>query len=421
MSALAKYLLKFGKKVGGSDAVSSEFTDELIEKGVKIDFGDENNIDDYEAVIYTDAVSESDIHMIRAKELNKTVISRGQFLYEISRCFKKVIAVSGCHGKTTCSAMLSHIFAAADKKFACHIGGKDLRFSNFYFCGNDFFITEACEYKKNFLRLKPNAAVILNSDPDHLECYGSEDELKKAYVSFADSADADFSLYKDIPDLKGINFGFDKSADYYAENIRITDGKCRFTAYEQRVKLGNVSLDVYGRHNVLNALAAMAVARFFYIPFEKIAEGLSDFKGVERRFEKLSELGGVKYYADYAHHPNELRASLKTARRITRGKLYVVFQPHTYSRTKLLMNEFVKVLNPVVKLLVYKTFAAREYYDDSGSALTLSQKLKKCRYGDCPDDISDFMSEAEEGDTVIFLGAVDIYYIAKQVLNKNGN
>ena len=109
MSALAKYLLKFGKKVGGSDAVSSEFTDELIEKGVKIDFGDENNIDDYEAVIYTDAVSESDIHMIRAKELNKTVISRGQFLYEISRCFKKVIAVSGCHGKTTCSAMLSHI------------------------------------------------------------------------------------------------------------------------------------------------------------------------------------------------------------------------------------------------------------------------------------------------------------------------
>ena len=264
-------------------------------------------------------------------------------------------------------------------------------------------------------------AVILNSDPDHLECYGSEDELKKAYVRFADSADADFSLYKDIPDLKGINFGFDKSADYYAENIRITDGKCRFTAYEQRVKLGNVSLDVYGRHNVLNALAAMAVARFFYIPFEKIAEGLSDFKGVERRFEKLSEVGGVKYYADYAHHPNELRASLKTARRITRGKLYVVFQPHTYSRTKLLMNEFVKVLNPVVKLLVYKTFAAREYYDDSGSALTLSQKLKKCRYGDCPDDISDFMSEAEEGDTVIFLGAGDIYYIAKQVLNKNGN
>lgn len=419
MSALAKYLLKLGKKVGGSDTTESEFTAELQNLGAEIDFGEEDNLQEYELIIYTDAISDNDFRLNRAKNSGKTLISRGCFLYEVSRNFKKVIAVSGCHGKTTCSAMLTHIFAAAGKKFASHIGGKDLRFSNFYFCGNDFFLTEACEYKKNFLHLKPDLAVILNSDSDHLECYGSEAELKKAYLSFAESSERVISLYKDIPELKGVNFGFDKSADYYAENIKTMEGKCKFTAYEQRVKLGSVALNVYGKHNVLNALAAISVARAAGIPFEKIAEGLADFQGVERRFEKLAQKSGATYYADYAHHPKEIAVSLKTARRITRGKLFVVFQPHTYSRTKLLFNEFLKVLNPVSELLIYKTFAAREYYDDAGSALTLSQKLKKSKYGDCKEDIFDFISQAGEGDTVIFLGAGDIYYIAKQVLKEN--
>lgn len=418
MSALAKYLLNLGKKVGGSDSVEGEFTAELIDLGVEIDFGREDNSDDYELIIYTDAISENDFRLKRVRDLGKTVIPRGRFLYEVSRNFKKVIAVSGCHGKTTCTSMLAHILSSADKKFASHIGGKDLKFSNFYYCGNDIFLTEACEYKKNFLLLKPDFAVILNSDPDHLECYGSAEELKNSYIKFANNASHSFTLYKDMPESDSITFGFDKAADYYAENIKINEGKSKFTVFERGAELGKIALDVYGRHNVLNALAAIAVARAADIPFENIARGLSDFCGVERRFEKIASINGVSYYADYAHHPNELKAALKTARKITDGKLYVVFQPHTYSRTKLLFDEFVKVLNPVSDLLIYKTFAAREYYDDAGSALTLSQRLKKAVYGDSVEDIRDFIDKAKENDLVIFLGAGDIYFIAKRVLNE---
>ena len=418
MSGLAKYMLRLGKKVGGSDISQSEYTDELLKNGVKIDFDHfEDDIENYDVIVYTDAINESNSRLVKAKNLSKLIISRGEFLYEVSRNFKFVIGVSGCHGKTTCCSMLTHIFAAADMNFTSHIGGKDLKYSNFYFTGNDIFITEACEYKKNFLYLKPNVAVILNSDADHIECYGSAEALKSAYLKFSQSATQTISLYKDLPEISGLSFGFDKSADYFASNIKMRDGICTFTVYERGERLGEITLNTYGRHNVLNVLAATAVARHFGIAFDKIRDGLKNFIGVERRFEKLAEIRGVVYYADYAHHPNELRTSLKTMRKITKGKLLIVFQPHTYSRTKLLFGEFVKVLSSLPDLLIYKTFAAREYYDDAGSALTLAQSIKKASYGDCPDDIRDFISKAEEGDTVMFLGAGDVYFIAKQICN----
>ena len=419
MSGLAKYLLKLGKMVGGSDISANEYTDELKEKGVKIDFENfADDIENYDVIIYTDAIKDENLRLRKAKSLSKPTITRGKFLYEVSRNFDNVIAVSGCHGKTTCSAMLTHIFAAAQKSFASHIGGKDATFSNFYFCGSEFLITEACEYKKNFLHLKPDVAVILNSDADHLECYGDENEVKAAYVEFAGNAKKTVLLYKDLPQVPGISFGFDKSADYFASNIKTNSGVCSFTVHENGKTLGEISLSIYGKHNVLNALASTAVARYFGIDFEIIRAGLHSFKGVERRFEKLAEIHGIMYYADYAHHPNELRASLKTVRKITKGKIFVVFQPHTYSRTRLLFSEFKRVLTPLNDLLIYKTFAAREYYDDAGSALTLSQSIKRAYYGDCPEDIKDFIAGASDGDTVIFLGAGDIYFIAKQICSK---
>lgn len=417
MSALAKYLIKMGKKVGGSDIAANEYIDELLTLGIEVDFSDDVcGLEAYDMIVCTDAIKDSDKRLIKAQALNKEIISRGQLLFEISRAFDRVIAVSGCHGKTTCTSMLAHIFFAADKSFSAHIGGNDLSFKNFYYGGDDFFITEACEYKKNFLLLKPSVSVILNSDADHLECYGSEEELKRAYVRFADCADISISLYKDLPLAHGQSFGFDKAADYRAKNIKTTDDGCLFTACEGGAELGTVKLNVYGKHNALNALAAIAAARSAGIKFTDICKGLREFKGVERRFEKIYVGDGVLYVADYAHHPNELRAVLRTAQKITRGKLFVVFQPHTYSRTKFLFAQFVRVLAPLNNLLVYKTYAAREYFDDAGSAYTLSQSLKRSRYGDSIDDIADFIAKAEEGDTVLFLGAGDIYYLAKSVL-----
>lgn len=417
MSGLAKYFLSEGKRVGGYDAAEGPYTEELKSKGAAISIGSEvDSVKDYALVVYTDAINENDYHLCEAKKLSKNIVSRGQLLFEVSRSFKKVIAVAGCHGKTTCTAMLTHIFAAAGKKFSAHIGGSDSEFTNFYSGGKDFFITEACEYKKNFLLLKPDIAVILNSGEDHLECYGSRQALTEAYLRFADCANVAVSLYRDLPVSFGLSFGYDKAADYFAKNIRSTGGAYSFTAFEGGGELGEISLNVFGKHNVLNAIAATAAARSAGIQFEFIKDGLNSFTGVERRFENIGSINGAACIADYAHHPEELRAVIRTAKKICAGKLYVVFQPHTYSRTKSLFSQFVKVLASLNNLLIFKTFAAREYFDDSGSAFTLSQSVKKSRYGDDVRDISEFISNVSEEDTVLFLGAGDIYFIAKSLV-----
>lgn len=418
MSALAEFLLGCGKIVEGSDIVDNVYTYRLRKLGVKINIEDyRESISKFDVIIYTDAIRESDIQLCEAKKLGKPILSRGQLLYEVSRNFKNVIAISGCHGKTTCTSMLAHIFNSANKKFCAHIGGRDLTFGNFYCSGKDYFITEACEYKKNFLLIKPDIAIILNSRADHLECYGNEKELKKSYKIFADSAEVKICLYGDI-NSGGLTFGFDKNADYSARRICEGNGIYSFDAYEGDCKLGNITLKTYGKHNILNALAAISVARSAQIPFKYIHSGLMDFKGVERRFENIGSIRGVIYIADYAHHPDEIRASIRAAKKITSGKLHVVFQPHTYSRTKNFFSQFVSVLSSQNNLLIYRTYAAREYYDEAGSALTLSQYLKKSSYGDSEEDITDFILNAAAGDVVLFLGAGDIYDIAKHVLEK---
>ncbi len=416
MSALARYLTYRGKKTAGSDVCVNRYVEELRKEGIAVSTCPEKeSLADFDVVVYTDAIPENDLRLAEAKRLGKYIISRGQLLYEISRNFNNVIAVSGCHGKTTCTAMLAHIFFAAGKNFCAHIGGRDKKFSNMFCGGYDYFITEACEYKKNFLLLKPDIAVILNSRPDHLECYGSEENLKQCYKQFASSAPIKIALYGDVID-ECLTFGFDRNANYSAKNIVGNGGLYSFTAYEGDSELGRAELSIYGKHNVLNALAAIAVARSAQIPFCKIKEGLKNFTGVERRFESIGEINGAECIADYAHHPDEIRATLRAANKLTDGRLFVVFQPHTYSRTRALFKHFVRVLSPINNLLIYRTYAAREYFDDGGSALTLSQKIKKSRYGDSERDILDFLSKAEAGDKILFLGAGDIYEIALRLI-----
>ncbi len=420
MSALAKFLCGKGARVAGSDTVRSAYTEELSAIGVKIATGEnKDSIQNYEVIVYTDAIGENDAQLAEAVKCGKEIISRGRLLAEVCKDFKKVIAISGCHGKTTAVSMAAHIFSASNLQFCAHIGGRDKTFSNFYYCGNDYFLTEACEYKKNFLLLKPDIAVVLNSEPDHLECYGSVENLKNAYTRFAYSAEMAVILYGDIG-VDGITFGFDKNAAYSAVKISENSGLFRFAVREYDKILGEISLKVYGRHNILNALAAVAVARSAGIDFESIKKGLESFAGVERRFENLGRFKGAQIIADYAHHPEEIAATLKAVNKICKGRLFVVFQPHTYSRTRNFFKEFIKVLSPLKKLLVYRTFAAREYFDDAGSALTLSQRLKNSQYGETAADIVDFINGAGSGDCVLILGAGDIYDIAKDVLSGIG-
>lgn len=418
MSALAKIFHSSGKRVAGCDRSEDEYTQSLKNMGIEVTIGNVCSFDGYEVVVYTDALADSNPSLIAARRQKKVLVSRGKMLRELSKNYKKTIAIAGCHGKTTCTAMIAHIFSYAGERFTAHIGGDDLTFTNGYVCGNDYLITEACEYKKNFLYLKPDIAVILNSDADHLDCYGNEENLKKAYLQFAGSAARTVRLYGDLTEVDGITFGFDDRSAYYAKNIRSEHGKFNFRAYKGEKELGKIKLSVYGKHNVLNALAAIAVADSCGIDFEIISGGLAQFKGVKRRFEEIGTFNGAACIADYAHHPNEIKAALKTARMITGGDLYVIFQPHTYSRTKDLFKEFVLTLSAVKRLLIYKTFAAREYYDDAGSALTLSHAVKRSQYGDCETDIEKFLGSVKVGDTVLFLGAGDIYEIAKTVVDR---
>lgn len=420
MSALAKILHGLGKNVSGCDRAENEYTRELRRVGIDVTIGEACYIDGADVVVYTDAVNGANPTVMRARRLNKLLVSRGVLLREVSKMFKTTIAVSGCHGKTTCTSMLAHIFKAAEVSFSAHIGGEDAEFSNAYFGGYDFFITEACEYKKNFLYLQPAIAIILNTDADHLDCYGTVENLQNAYSKFAGSAESVIKLYGDLQSNKGVTFGFDDRAVYYAKKITSLGGKFSFTAYEGIKELGRIRLSAYGKHNVLNALAAIAAARRAGIEFDKISLGLLQFTGVKRRFENIGSYNGAVCIADYAHHPNELKAALKTARLCLKGELFVVFQPHTYSRTKSFFKEFVRVLSQLKRLMIYKTYAAREYFDDAGSALTLHRSVKRSVYGDCETDIENFLRQATEGDTVLFLGAGDIYEIAKTVIGYNG-
>ena len=412
MSALAKILRSYGKTVGGYDKVSSAYTDDLSVDGIRTDIGG-GSAEDFDAVVYTDAINESDCLIIQARNLGKKLVSRGELLREICKLYSKTLAVAGCHGKTTCSSMMAHIFAAAGMQFTAHIGGRDIDYANCHIAGRDYFITEACEYKKNFLYLKPQIGLILNSEADHLDCYENEENLKKAYETFAGNCEKVIKLYGDLENVRAITFGYDDRSDYYAKNIRGRGGKYSFTAYKDKSALGKIKLNVYGKHNVLNALAAIAVSSECGLPFEYIRDGLQSFKGVERRFEFIGTINGAACIADYAHHPNEIKAALKTARGICGGNLYIVFQPHTYSRTKLLFKQFVRVFGCEKKLLIFKTYAAREYFDDAGCALTLSKALQNSVYADSLQGICDFLMGAGSGDSVIFLGAGDIYDMAK--------
>ncbi len=418
MSALAKICAAMGKHVCGSDRARGEYTDELAERGINVSFGDGGDMpEDCDMVVYTDAAGHNDPHIARAVELNKIILPRGQFLAEMSKTFKNVVAVAGCHGKTTCTGMLAHVFASAGRSFTAHIGGNDNAFGNCVVRGGDYFITEACEYNKNFLLLRPDISVILNSDADHLECYGTRENLIGAYRTFADNSKKCVCLYGDACSRGDITFGTDERADYRARNINCAGGRYSFDVTEGGRFLCALSLNVYGRHNIYNALAATAAARLTGIRPEAISQGINAFDGIERRFEKIGTYRGCDVIADYAHHPKEISAALRTAAQVTSGEIYVIFQPHTYSRTKNLFNDFVGVLSGVNNLLIYKTFAAREYFDAGGSALALSQALKNSRYADGERDIKYFLRKVKDGDKIFVLGAGDIYRIVKNMIN----
>lgn len=426
MSALAKLLFRNGYKVSGSDRVKSETTETLSYIGIPVFIGvDENRSDLFNAdvVVYTDAIPPTNTEFLSARRLEKVILSRAELLQAVSRSFKNVIGVAGSHGKTTCTAMCAHVLKTCQVSFTAHIGGEDSTFGNFYSDGTEFLVTECCEYKRNMLKLQPTAAALLNIDCDHMECYNGEEDLQRSFYTFCKSAKTAFVC---ADDTTCANFGEFSTfgiknplADYRAIDIRANGERYSFTVEEYGNPLCRVKLNAIGKCNVYNALAAFSLMRSFGFNEKEISEGIATFTAVKRRFEKMGVLRGATVVCDYAHHPRELISTISTAKGICKGKLYVVFQPHTYSRTRLLMKDFVKALRPVDNLLIYKTYPAREKYDEEGSALRLSQNIGNCLYAENTHVLKTWLKKTvKEGDIVLFLGAGDIYYVAQYIIKR---
>ena len=426
MSALAKYLLACGHEVSGSDRAAGERTEELSALGVAVSIGSNAGnprLRAADVVVYTSAVPEEDEELTAARESGKTVWKRSELLKAVSDAFSHVVAVAGSHGKTTCTAMCAHILESARVPFAAHIGGEDSELGNFYMSGHDFFVTEACEYKKNLLEVEAEKAVLLNIDRDHMECYRDEEELVDTFRRYCGKAKLAFVCADDAK-CRGLGdfstFGIDAAgADYRASELRQSGEKYSFTVSEYGKSLCRIRLNAAGRCNVYNALAAFSVMRSYGFDEQEIRQGLESFRAVKRRFESIGSWTGASFICDYAHHPREIAATIATAERMCRGKLYAVFQPHTYSRTKFLMGDFVKALRPVKNLMIYKTYPAREYYDEEGSAKTLARNVGNCLYSESIRELMTWLKTTlQPGDIVLFLGAGDIYYAAQYLLRE---
>lgn len=318
MSSLAKYMLRLGYDVSGSDIKASKITEELSFLGVKVFIGhNENNVDNAEVVVYSSAITKDNAEYVFSKNMGKLLLERIELLNYISRSYKNRICVSGSHGKSSVTAMLTHIFSC--KNCTSHIGAIDKKYQNLKVGDKDYFITEACEYKKNFLRMSPTVAVILNVDKDHLECYRGEEDLINSFALFGEKS-SDFTLVnidderskkvKEILDKKGKNtftFSAKNSADFTAKNIEYKRGFCSFDFYKNNRKMGRINLSVLGEYNLYNALAGVSVGVAFKLPFNLIKQSMENFHGIARRMEKLKEVNGVKIYTDYAHHPKKLK------------------------------------------------------------------------------------------------------------------
>lgn len=425
MSGLAKYCKNVGMIVSGSDVAESIYTRELENIGIRVFYTHKRrNVRGVEIVVYNAAINEDNPELCAARDNRKLLIKRSELLGMIIDKYSERICVAGCHGKTTVTAMLSHIFCEAGSNPTCFIGGRCLKEGNFTFGDSNIVIAEACEFKRNFLDIHPNYVVVTNIDNDHMDCYRDMEDLKEAYRLFSRNAvcywNGSDSLSCSLQKVGDLSYGKSTEVDYRAENLSEKDACFSFDVIKRGCFLCRIELKILGEYNVMNALAAVAVADDLGISTERIVLALSLFSGIERRNEWLGRLFGIDCYADYAHHPHEIAASLITFHKLTKGRLVVVFQPHTYSRTRLLMMDFVEALREEENLIVYSTYPAREEYDAKGSAYLLKTQLPCALYADTPERLFSLLRKrTKDGDVVLFLGAGNLYDIVKKEIKNS--
>ena len=392
MSGIAEILHNWGFHITGSDLANSETVEILVNKGIKVTIG--HNIEDVQkadVVVYSAAIKQDDPEMLEAKKWNIPTIERADFLGELTRCFKDTICISGTHGKTTTTSMISLCFVNALTDPSIQVGAYLKQLNGNYRVGNsDHFIIEACEYVESFLKFSPKTEIILNIDNDHLDYFKTFENIKNAFIKYVKLLPTDGILVlngddENCLDLANntkantiITYGINNAnVNYYASNIHFNeDGFATFDVYKDHEFFDTFSLSVPGRHNVLNALACICICIEYNIDKAVIKSSLLEFTGAHRRFEYKGKVNGIaSVYDDYGHHPTEIVATAKSLMNKKYHQSWVIFQPHTYSRTKNLLDNFANALLNFDNVIILDIYAARELNTFNISSKDLVNKL----------------------------------------------
>ncbi len=436
MSGLAEILLKEGFQISGSDAKKSDIIDNLMEMGAIVNIGQcaENITDDIDLVVYTAAVHSDnpEYATVVAKEI--PMLSRAQLLGQIMNNYKYSVAIAGTHGKTTTTSMLSQIFLEADVDPTISVGGiLDAIGGNIRVGKSDYFVTEACEYTNSYHSFFPYISIILNIDADHLDFFSGIEEIIESFHTFAKNLPDNGTLVingdmeclsKVTHDLTCniLTFGLNETNQYYPSNIETDEnGHMQYTLMVNGVEQERISLNVGGIHNICNSLAVIAVSDILGISREYALSGLACFGGAHRRFELKGTLGNVTVVDDYAHHPTEIKATLTTATNTPHNELWVVFQPHTYTRTKALFEEFADALKGFDHVIITDIYAAREPDTGLVHASDLAKRIKElgtdAKYFSSFEAVENYLlKNCKKNDLLITMGAGDVYLIGEELL-----
>lgn len=438
MSGLAEILLKEHFTISGSDAKESELTDHLVKLGASVFYGQsaDNIKPGIDLVVYTAAIKEDNPEFAAAKNAGMPMLSRAELLGQIMDNYKQSVAVSGTHGKTTTTSMISQILLCANADPTLSVGGiLDAIGGNIRVGCSDIFVTEACEYTNSFLNFRPKYSIILDIEAEHLDFFKDIQDIRNSFHKFASNTRNDGAIiingqierYEEITkglSPKVITFGLDSAFDYSATDISYNEKACAsYTLIKNGSPLGEITLNVPGEHNVYNSLSAIATCMDLGIDFSSIKKGLSIFGGAKRRFEYKGNLNGITIIDDYAHHPTEIAATLHAAKNYPHGRMICVFQPHTYSRTKAFLKDFAKALSIADIVVLADIYAAREKNTLGISSTAILDELKtlgcEAYYFPSFDEIENFLlKNCVNNDLLITMGAGDIYTIGEHLLGQ---
>ncbi len=433
MSGIAEVLLNIGYEISGSDIGQSLTVKRLKDLGATITIGHSaENVEGAGVVVISSAIKSDNPEVLRAKEINIPVIPRAEMLAELMR-LRYGIAVAGSHGKTTTTSMTAAVLSYGKLDPTIVVGGKVKTMgTNARLGRGDFMVVEADESDGSFLKLSPVISVLTNIDEEHMDYYKNMDELENAFMAFLDKIPfyglsvlcIDCPRTKELShnfEKRFITYGFDKEAELRAQDVKISGFETNFDVYLNGADLGSVTLHVPGRHNAQNALAAIAVGMELGMSFEDTSKGLSEFRGIDRRLQIKGKQRGITVIDDYAHHPSEIEVTLSAIKESHDGRVVVIFQPHRYSRTKLLFDEFARVLVDTDMLYIMDIYAASEEPIDGVSSEILCQSViekggKNVRYLNGEDMLSTVLDDLKQNDIVLTLGAGNIWAFGEKIV-----